>query len=451
MSLEQIFYTVLSGDLFRIVFSVLWQGFAATWWFILPLILYPISKNLWVGYITLEYKKSIKWVYLEVKVPREVETTPKAMEQVFSGFSALAAYGPSPDEQFWKGAVPPWVSFEIMADKTGIHFYVVTPQQFRRLVETQFYSQYPQLEIRESENYVSRFTALPNDHYDIWGAQMELVREAVYSIKTYPFFEDAKEEKRLDPLTPLLEIMSHLKDGEEIWIQLVFRPLTESQTKKWEEEAKEKIAGLTGKEIKKQETGGLLKIVFDFLGDFVNTFGEALIQIASSALMMGQAGGEKKEEKKEEKSDLTPGQRHIIEDIEKKMQKTVFETVIRTIYVAPKSVSNIEVQSAAIRAYFRTFNIAGLNGFKEKVKVYTGWKSLWQKKFRLQDLKTLFVFFNFRVCPDPNEENMLKKMVLSAEELATLYHFPLSSVAAPSLYRLGIQKSGPPPNIPIVH
>jgi hypothetical protein len=47
-------------------------------------------------------------------------------------------------------------------------------------------------------------------------------------------------------------------------------------------------------------------------------------------------------------------------------------------------------------------------------------------------------------------ENMLKRMILSAEELATLFHFPISSVTASGVQRTGVKKQEPPPNLPMV-
>jgi hypothetical protein len=445
---------IVSGEILRVIAQWIWRGFAATWWFVVSLALFYIFAEYWKEYITLEFKKKIQWIYLEVKVPRDIETTPKAMEQVFSGFYGIMST-PLPYERFFKGKVPLCVSFEIVGAKDGIHFYVATPKEFRRLVETQFYSQYSQIEIKEVENYTKRFTSLPNHFYSSWGAQMQFTKESVYPIKTYPFYEEIKEEKRLDSLAPLLETLSHLKDGEEIWIQIVFRPLTLDQLKAWEDQSKVKVQELMGKKVEPLAAApNPINTVIDYSHQVSGSVRDAMRDIVSSVaggvFVSPKADEAKKEEKKDERADLSPGQRRMIEDVEKKMAKPVFEAVIRTMYVAPQGIFDRSSQSAAIRAHFQSFNIAGLNGFMEKVKLYTNWRRPWKANFQLHDLKMLFVFYNFRVCPDPDTKDMLKKMILSAEELATLYHFPISTVSAPGLYRAGVRKSEPPPNLPVL-
>ena len=47
------------------------------------------------------------------------------------------------------------------------------------------------------------------------------LKDSAYPIKTYPYFEEVKEEKRVDPISTVAETMSKLKDDEMIWIQLL--------------------------------------------------------------------------------------------------------------------------------------------------------------------------------------------------------------------------------------
>jgi len=457
--LDWVLVSVASGDIFSYILAAIWGAFSKVWWFVVPLALFYIVIDYWTDYITLKYKQGIKWAYLEVKVPRDIVTTPKAMEQVFAGFSAIG-YTPTQWEVLSRGMVPPWVAFEMAGTKDGIRFYVSVPREYKRLVETQFYSQYSQIEIREAENYTSHFSSLPDNHYNIWNVPYVFTNDSIFPIKTYDFFEDIKEEKRLDSLSSLLEILSRLEDGEEIWIQMLLRPLTVPQAKAWKEEGKKKIDEMLGKKsapVKKPFLKALFNdilpkleifdVLFELIDEVVNTIMNVVFQIGSTALQQPP----KKEEKKEEaRVDLSLGEKKRIEEAEKKMLKPVFEAVIRVIYLAPRPVFDDATHSAAIGAYFRNFSITGLNGFAEKIKMYTGWKSLWADKFHVADQKFFFMLYNYRAIPDADTKDMLKKTILNIEELATLYHFPISSVSAPGLYRLGVKKNELPPNLPVV-
>ncbi len=450
--------TFVSGDVFSVALNAVWQAFTKVWWFVLPLALYFIFIDYWVSYITLKYKQGMKWIYLEAKVPRDIEITPKAMEQVFAGFSAIS-YTPTRWELLSQGMVPPWVSFEIVGTKDSIHFYVAVPKDFKRLVETQFYSQYPQIEIKEVENYTQRFASLPDNHYNIWNVPYILTNDSVFPIKTYEFFEDIKEEKRLDSMAPLLETLSRLEDGEEIWIQLLLRPLTDDQEKVWHSEGKKKIDELLGKKAPAEKKPFLKTLfsdilpkveIFDVFLELIDSAIDAMMQAIFHIGNVAIQAPQKEEKKEEPKVEPSMGEKKRIEEAEKKMVKPVFETTIRVIYLAPRPVYDEATHSAAIGAYFRNFSLTGLNGFTEKLKFYTGWKSLWAENFKVADQKFFFMLYGYRAMSDPDEKDILKKTILNIEELATLYHFPISSVSAPGLYRLGVKKSELPPNLPVL-
>jgi hypothetical protein len=430
----------------------LWGAFADWWWLVLPLALFYLALEYWINYNQENFKKSIQWVDLELKVPREVLTTPKAMEQVFSGLSVMAS---TPDT--WLGEVPLWVSFELVGTINGISFFVHAPKKFQRLIEAQFRSQYPQAEILEVEDYVKRFSSLPNVYEDIWGTELALNEAPVFPIKTYDFFEERVEERRLDSLSPLLEILSHLNEGEEIWVQIVLRGLTKPQSDSWKEKSQEKLNELAGREKPLPKPGG-----FAFIKGFINeTKSVAQRFVADIGSSFGVGAPEApKEEKKEEKKDKTqtPGEKDRIELVERKLSKPVFDAVIRAIYHAPKSIFSKDSQSSAINSFFRTFTVSSLNGFKGKRKDYFflyNW--LFGDNISHQDSLNFFNAYKDR-SPDPApqfsdpkaSEDIMKKMILSADELATLYHFPITQVEAPRLYRSYTKKYEPPPNLPVI-
>ena len=456
---------LFSNGLIEDIALALWGALFDWWWLVLPLALFFIAKDYWVHYNQEKFKEKIEWVNLELKVPRDVLTTPKAMEQIFAGISSIAS---TPDTwleelldkkiPYQKGEVPLWVSFEIVGNGNGISFIVHTPKKFQRLIETQFRSQYSQVEITEVEDYVSEHVSLPSQNRDTWGTELAFNESPIFPIKTYEFFEERVEERRLDSMAPFMEVLSHLVDGEEIWLQVVLRGLTKPQADSWKEKSKEKLDELVGREKPEKKKKDFELIAGGLLEESVKVFQNFAKDVGTVSGVTGEAP---KEEKKEEKKERiqTAGDKDKIEMVEKKLSKPVFDAVIRVVYHAPKNVFNKDLQSAAINSYFRNFTIASSNGFKGKKKDYFflyNW--LFGDNVGYRDANAFFEAYKSR-SPDPapqfelsgdDAEDVMKKMILSCEELATLYHFPITQVEAPRLYRLQTKKYEPPPNLPVI-
>ena len=156
-------------EVFNGILQIIFRILAASWWAILPLILLPVFLDFWLMAIRFKYILKIKWVLLEIKIPREILKTPKAMELVFA-----AVYSMHDSKKFvdiwWKGEVQFWATFEMTGHAGGIRFYARIPAQFRNMIESAIYSQYPDIEIVEAEDYVDLLPAvLPNNIYDLWG------------------------------------------------------------------------------------------------------------------------------------------------------------------------------------------------------------------------------------------------------------------------------------------
>ena len=63
--------------------SSIWRAFLYfleyTWWLWVFIILFNLFKELWLHYKREMYKKSLKWVLLELRVPRNIQKSPQAM------------------------------------------------------------------------------------------------------------------------------------------------------------------------------------------------------------------------------------------------------------------------------------------------------------------------------------------------------------------------------------
>jgi len=397
------------------------------WWTFAPIILGFIFWEIYVYYIQERFFVSLKWILLEVRLPMEVEKTPKAMEQVWCDLHGMHDIF-NLKEKYLKGEFVHWVSCEIVSDAGKIHFYVRVTEAFRNLAESAIYSQYPEAEITEVEDYVNSVPVdVPNRAYDLWGSDLELTKPNPYPIRTYEEFEDVKEEKRVDPLSSLMEGLSTLKEGEQIWVQILAQPiLFEGRP-----EAEKLVEKLFGKKLQKKV--GMTEELGKFVGDFIDII----------------ATGRKAETAEEKESYdmfkmfvLTPGDRKVLEGIERKMDRLQFHCDFRFIYVAKKDVffkPRIKFVLGPIKQ-FTTLNTNGIKVGPNKTKInyfFVDRRTYYRKR-------RLFRFYKKRIF-----ETWFKPMILNTEELATIFHFPGKMVApAPMVPRVEARKGEPPSILP---
>ena len=208
--------------------EIIWI-FLGLWWLWLPIVLIALFIELWITYLRIKAIKALKWTFLEVKISRDIEKSPKSMEQIFSGLHGIITKVKFLDK-YWKGKVQEWFSFEIASIDGSVYFFMRVPEQFRNLVEAQIHAQYPALEISEVLDYAGPVAKkVPSKTYDISGGELILERDDFYPIRTYPFFEEKEEERRVDPMASFLEILSKLKAGENIFIEYLIKPTAEKE------------------------------------------------------------------------------------------------------------------------------------------------------------------------------------------------------------------------------
>lgn len=411
------------GGIYQNLIAIL----ALNWWWLLPLVLFFIFWDLWLYYIRIKHLLGIKWKFLEIKVPRDVLKTPKAMELIFSAIHGSYSFGFTFWEKYWEGQVEPWMSFELVGSGGGSYFYIRVPENFRNMVESAIYSQYPNAEISEKEDYTELLPqVLPNKTYDLWGADFAFLRENGYPIRTYEFYEDKEEERRLDPIANVLEVMSNLKDDEFIWLQFLVRPTDDS----WKKKAEELINKLIGKKNPKEQ--GFMEWLGIFMVNLIKapfehpTWPESKNNNAGPVNLI---------------QFLTSGEKDVIKAIENKISKLGFETNIRFIYIDKRDSFSRQNVAAVIGA-FRQFNTQNLNGFKINLATYTKARHPFKSTKLFLRKRRLFDLYKLRFFPR-------KHFILNIEELATIYHFPSVIVEAPMLKRLESKKGEPPSSLPV--
>ena len=126
--------------------AVAWYFFKNGGWIIYFIVISRGIFEVWHLRQSIKWFDTNKFVILAIDVPKDTEQTPKAVEQLFSTVSG--AHGPLNlleiyrDGQFQLG-----FSFEIVSIDGYVQFLIRTPTQFRDLIESSIYSQYPDAEI----------------------------------------------------------------------------------------------------------------------------------------------------------------------------------------------------------------------------------------------------------------------------------------------------------------
>lgn len=401
-----------------------------------------------------DYAKQ-KWVFLEVIPPKEVLMPLKAMEDVFAAIWPLMDVG-NFRERWCDGELangPYWCSWEIASIEGKIHYYLRFLQQHRSSIEASLFGHYPEIEIREATDYVKLVPpTVPNDEWDMYGEDWDLAKEDAYPIKTYEkFFEPqgeriSAEEKRMDPIISLLESMSNLGPGEHYWAQFTTVPVGEHDEPDWKVEGQKIVNKIAMRHEKKKVS---------FFDELFHTLRELAIgpekEGEGESASYSWAPLEKDEETDELRVSLTPGERDVITEIENKMKKPVFRTNIRGVYVAKREKWKAP-NRVLLRTYMGHFQTVNMNyfGFQSKTRPRVHF-FMRQRRVFLR-ARRMFRMAVLRFPPlYPARMNTDLCPILSTEELATLYHFPLrtTGMIAPTMERMESKKGGPPPNLPI--
>ncbi len=428
--------------IFDVVIGILqsiWQVFEYVWWIVIPLALAFYWWDLRVIAVKKAYAKGIKWVTLELRIPKENLRTPKSMEQVFAALHTIY-----PGELSWKdinlkGKSQPHISFEIVGQNGGVYFYIRTPDEYRNLIESALFAQYPQAEITQVDDYAELMPAtLPNAAYDIWGTDLMLAKDDAYPIKTYEYFEEKEEEQRIDPLSPLLETFSKLKGDEFVWIQYLARP-TGDATHDYKKKGQAIVDKMLGREVKEVKELGVLGHLFHFFKNFT---------LAVHQPPVWPEAAKKAESTPKTIASLSFSEKEALEGIERKISKLCFETGIRVIYI-DKRETFAKSHIASIVGAFKQFGAEHLNAFKpnketaiKAPKGFMAWlRPRWKAHQEYLTKNALYGAYTGR--------SFKKGPVFSVEELATLYHIPGSFVGAPSMRRIEAKKGEPPENLPI--
>ena len=156
------FFSLPADEMFRRI--ILYYG-----WMIPAIIFLNGAGYVWMAWRRRLFFRKQKFMLLAIDIPRANEQTPKALENMLCYLAG--AHGTiNLIETYWEGKFQLGFSFEIVGIDGYIQFLVRTPVAFRSLVETAIYSQYPDAEIAEVEDYVNTVpSTFPDPDFDMWG------------------------------------------------------------------------------------------------------------------------------------------------------------------------------------------------------------------------------------------------------------------------------------------
>jgi len=406
------------------IYKAIGQMFYQYWWIIFPVAFYYLFKLLWMDSIQKDWIKSLEWTILEVIPPKDLERGPKPMESIYHGLVGVVVSFTA-KEEFLKGMFTDTFSFELVGLGGEVHFYIRTQTKFRNLVEAQIYSQYPDAQVLEAEDYAKNFPkVIPNKDWDLWGSDIELAMPDPYPIKTYDKFEESITGTMIDPIAAFVELMGTLPPGQNIWLQIVTRPLAE----KWRDDEMKLVQKLAGRI--SDESGGLLQDITDVFSNLLNA-------------LLGPVEFAKAEKKEQAPLEfrLTPGEKEQLKAVEENLGKNAYRIKMRVLYVGKKEGFNKSFVSAFFGA-LRQFNDLNLNNLKpsNESKTYANYVAVDQ---RLQ-MRKRKIYKRYK-----DRDMAGKKFVFSTSELATVWHFPDMGVKTPAVVRVDSKKGVAPPNLPV--
>jgi hypothetical protein len=406
-------------------------------WFMVVFFVLHVAWEAYKFIKTLDYVSAIQWTFLQITVPELAEQTPKSMEHAYDVWSGIHK-GPDIVERYFEGYLEAWFSCELHCEPHRVRYIMVVPTAHRKFFEGVIYGQYPQAEIREVEDYSQRYNFRDLEKtFDLYGTEVVLVADDIYPIKMYNEYEDslAEEDKYIDPHQSLVEAYTNIREGEEFWVQILIRPIDAKTITTWAKTGEHAIAEIAG--TAKEEEPGIV-------GRAVNLV-RALPGELWQAFVSGPIEPEDKKMDRPLRPVFTPLDSAKMEGITRKISRTGFKTKIRLIHIAPAGKLVKPSISTAIGA-FKQFNTFHLNSLKPDDETKTNGPNyiLKQSRRRFRKRKVL-LYYQFR-----DFWGITAGQMMTAEELATLYHFPVKYLRAPAVERATSGLGAAPENLPYI-
>lgn len=321
-----------------------------------------------------------------------------AMEQLLSSLSMLKPRGNFLKKLFFE---TPNIVFEIANPSSSeeIFFYLSLPKYFRESIEKQVHSFFPHAVIEKVSDYT---IFAPRSFAAV--SVLQLKESHALPLRTY-------RGLGVDPLSEISNSLSKLQTAEEgAAIQVLLAPAG----KGWRSEGRRIAQQMQeGKRLKDARS-------HSFAGELGKELGKGMLGALT--------GAKKKDPLSEGKKPvaLTPEEQELVKAIDGKASKAAFRANIRLLASAATQERAEEILAHMENA-FGQFENPEVNTFRVKKRV--------KEKRAVYD----YIFRNF------DDESA---MTLDVEELASIFHFPISTTETPKIKWLKAGAAPPPINIP---
>ena len=323
-----------------------------------------------------DYKRTLNLTFLQITMPKkdsqndEKNDTAKdfkemvsVMEQLYSSLKSIHSR-----KIIKKILGQDFLSFEYIADKWNIYFFLVVPKNYKHLIEKQINWFYPDAIIEET----TEINIFKDKKFHVW-TYINTSKEFFFPIKTYQNLES-------DGINNITNAFSKLEDDESAAIQILLRPVDDD----WQKDCSKASSS-----IMKGKKAGFSLNPFKILIGLINMF-------------ITSPEEENNQNNENETSALTQERAKTVDE---KWDKTWFEVVIRVI-AAGNNKQMVDTELTNIISAFSQFSSPDFNKFSSTL--YHSDSKLVQN----------YIYRYFR------KPFYLKKMILNTQEIASIYHFP---------------------------
>lgn len=294
-------------------------------------------------------------------------------------------------------------SFELVAHKSRISFYFMAPLSKALYLEQQINAHYPEASIEEIEDYNSF-----NAHGQVLAGTLKPKKSFIFPFKTYM-------EMDADPMNSLVNILSKLGLEESISLQYLVR----SAKKDWHKKMKDVVINA----YKTKDINSVFRAGNAVLGGFFNfVFHYVILGIFGSVT-------EPKKDKDDptHNKELTEKEKEMLKKMEDKNSKAGLDANLR-IVVSANSKEQAKIYFDNITNAFSEYTYYEYGNAFDKIKT--------KNQIKIIDD---FIYRRFR------DE---LSFVLNTEELAGMFHLPLSRTETPNIDWLQSKTAPAPNNIP---